>query len=189
MFCPNCGNNCGDSRFCSNCGQKLERTNYVSAAKTEYPPLKQPFVQIIAGKEIDLHRIVRTYGMGFRKSGAYYYLANEVGISHQQAKQILDPIYAVHAGEKISFMSSLTANMGLINDKKSQERTARWDRIEELEASGQVYCPECLSTSVSAQKKGFSVGRARLFDDPMAGAIGANEVQCVCLKCGHKWTP
>ena len=42
MFCPNCGNNCGDAKFCSNCGQKLEKTNNESVMKTEYPPLKQP---------------------------------------------------------------------------------------------------------------------------------------------------
>lgn len=25
MFCPNCGNNCGDARFCSSCGTQLQQ--------------------------------------------------------------------------------------------------------------------------------------------------------------------
>lgn len=56
-------------------------------------------------------------------------------------------------------------------------------------------CPKCGSTSLQAQKEGVKVGRAvagALLVGPLglaAGAIGANNVQVVCLKCGHKFKP
>lgn len=36
MFCPNCGNNCGDAKFCSECGQDLRNLN-LSNTETKVP--------------------------------------------------------------------------------------------------------------------------------------------------------
>lgn len=59
----------------------------------------------------------------------------------------------------------------------------------------QVKCPRCLSTQISADKKGFSGGQA--FAGAMmtggvgllAGTIGSNRVKITCLKCGHTFNP
>lgn len=54
-------------------------------------------------------------------------------------------------------------------------------------------CPKCGSTSLTANKKGFSAtkGVIGLAVSPLAGAIagsaGRNKVMCTCLKCGHQW--
>ena len=54
-------------------------------------------------------------------------------------------------------------------------------------------CPKCGSTSITANKKGFSAtkGVLGLAVSPLAGAIaggaGRNKVMCTCLKCGHQW--
>ncbi len=195
MFCPNCGNNCGDFSFCPNCGTKLKDPCQPSAPiadddksqTCQYPPLKEPYVQEIAGKKVDLNKVIRAYGT--RKVGAYAYLAREFGISKAQAKQILDPLYEAHAGEKVSFMSGFAAEAGLRADKKALEASRR----KELDASGQVYCPKCLSTSVSANQKGFSFGKgaigmaAGLDVGLIAGGIGSKKVICTCLKCGYQW--
>ena len=41
LFCPNCGKDCGDAKFCSECGQALRSTNEVAAmdAKIPEPPV------------------------------------------------------------------------------------------------------------------------------------------------------
>lgn len=76
--------------------------------------------------------------------------------------------------------------------KKKAERKVK---IAELEKTGQVYCPKCLSTSISANQKGFSFVRGALganlgLDIGMiAGGIGSKKVICTCLKCGHQWQP
>ena len=54
-------------------------------------------------------------------------------------------------------------------------------------------CPKCGSTSLTANKKGFSVtkGVIGLAVSPLAGAVvgstGKNKVIVTCLKCGHQW--
>lgn len=63
----------------------------------------------------------------------------------------------------------------------------------ELDAQGVAYCPKCLSTSLSTQKKGGSivkglVGGAVLGPvGLLAGGIGRNKVDVVCMKCGNKF--
>lgn len=52
-------------------------------------------------------------------------------------------------------------------------------------------CPKCGSTSLQARKKGVSVGKAvtgALLVGPLglvAGGIGMNKVEIVCLNCGN----
>ena len=68
-------------------------------------------------------------------------------------------------------------------------------RKAELDAQGVVYCPKCLSTSISPQKKGFSVGKALVGGaltggiGLLAGAIGSNKIDLYCMKCGNKFRP
>lgn len=64
----------------------------------------------------------------------------------------------------------------------------------ELDKEGIVYCPRCLCTSISADKKGFGIGKAvigsSVIKHPIglvAGNIGAKKVRCTCLKCGYSW--
>jgi len=55
-------------------------------------------------------------------------------------------------------------------------------------------CPRCASTSISADKKGFGIGKAVVgsaLAGPIgltAGNIGAKKVRVTCLNCGHHWT-
>ena len=185
MFCPNCGYNCGDANFCPNCGRDL------SSSQRKYPPLGKPYVLEIAGKKVDLNKVIRTYGTGIRKVGAYAYLAQECGISKEQVKEILDPLYAAHTGEKVSIIRGAAAQAGLSADKQKIEA----ERRKELDASGQVYCPKCLSQSVSANQKGFNFARGAIGATVgmdvglIAGGIGSKKVVCTCLKCGYQWKP
>lgn len=56
-------------------------------------------------------------------------------------------------------------------------------------------CPKCGSTSITANKKGFSLAKGAL-GVATVGAYGAiaaghgkNKVIVTCLKCGHQWKP
>lgn len=61
------------------------------------------------------------------------------------------------------------------------------------EADPTPRCAKCGSTSISADKKGFGVGKAVVgtaVAGPIglvAGNIGAKNVSITCLNCGHRW--
>ena len=102
-----------------------------------------------------------------------------------------------------------------IEEKNAEEREKRLAEIEEKRkaiASGEmegdeqyeaaknepatgneVKCPRCSSTQISANKKGYSVGKAAAGVvltggiGLVAGGIGAKKVQITCLKCGKQW--
>ncbi len=56
-----------------------------------------------------------------------------------------------------------------------------------------VRCPKCGSTHLSANKKGFSAGKALTGAvltggiGLLAGGIGSGKVTITCLNCGHQW--
>lgn len=58
-----------------------------------------------------------------------------------------------------------------------------------------VHCPRCRSTQVSAQSKGFGLGKAAvggLLIGPvglLGGLVGSRKVRLHCLKCAHCWIP
>lgn len=57
-----------------------------------------------------------------------------------------------------------------------------------------IKCPQCGSTQLVANKKGFSVGKAAVGAalvggaGLLAGAIGKDDIEITCLKCGNKFT-
>lgn len=56
-----------------------------------------------------------------------------------------------------------------------------------------VRCPKCKSTSITANKKGFSLAKGALgvatvgLYGVVAAGHGKNKVIVTCLKCGHQW--
>ena len=57
----------------------------------------------------------------------------------------------------------------------------------------QAKCPNCMSTSIHADKKGFGWGKSLaggFMLGPLgllAGGIGAKKIQVQCINCGYKW--
>lgn len=59
--------------------------------------------------------------------------------------------------------------------------------------SNEIVCPKCGSNQITAQNKGFGLGKAAvggLILGPvglLGGLVGSKKVNIVCLKCGYKW--
>ncbi len=74
--------------------------------------------------------------------------------------------------------------------KKAEEQELK-DKIKQMDKDGIVYCPKCYSTQITANKKGFSLGKAAagslIAGGVLLGAVGRNKIEVTCLKCGHKW--
>lgn len=73
-----------------------------------------------------------------------------------------------------------------LDDLPEYER--RRKRIEENKKNGVACCPRCGSTSLSANKKGYSFVKGVLLS-PLGGTIGMNKIKITCLNCGHKFKP
>lgn len=79
---------------------------------------------------------------------------------------------------------------------KTQSVNAEKHKREEKQRQTQepIRCPKCGSTQITANKKGFGLGKAVAGDlvagavgGLVAGSMGKNKVIITCLNCGHKW--
>ncbi len=58
-----------------------------------------------------------------------------------------------------------------------------------------IRCPRCRSTQITANRKGFGLGKAAaggLLLGPvglLGGFFGSSKVKITCLKCGYSWKP
>lgn len=64
-----------------------------------------------------------------------------------------------------------------------------------METNDQIHCPQCNSTQLTANKKGFSGGKAVaggvLFGPIglLAGTAGSKKIVITCLNCGKQFKP
>lgn len=75
--------------------------------------------------------------------------------------------------------------------QKKEDKLELKERIKQMDKDGIVYCPKCYSTDITANKKGFSLGKAAagslIAGGVLLGAVGKNKIEVTCLKCGNKW--
>lgn len=80
--------------------------------------------------------------------------------------------------------------------KQAKEKPlSKRQRIKENKKNAIACCPKCGSTSITANKKGFGIGKAVVGSaivgpiGLVAGNKGAKKVRITCLNCGHQWKP
>lgn len=78
-------------------------------------------------------------------------------------------------------------------DKANEIADQKKAKKKEMDDQGIAYCPKCLSTSLSTNKKGGSITKGLvggLVLGPLgllAGGIGRNKIDMYCMKCGNKF--
>ncbi len=78
---------------------------------------------------------------------------------------------------------------------KDQAKIDARRRVVENKAAGIACCPKCGSTSLTANKKGFGIGKAVIGASVagpiglVAGNVGRQKVIVTCLNCGHQFKP
>lgn len=170
-FCSNCGHGVSGN-FCSNCGASTN-TNASDNTNINTDHLIQ-----INGINLNMAEIISKYEKN--KISAIKYVREATGVSLQESKDVVDRAY-----ENLS-----------ISDAKSiveQNNPIEQNRIKNYEKEKIPYCPKCQSTSLSANKKGFGVGKAivgGLLAGPiglLAGTFRSNKVRVTCLNCGNQF--
>ncbi|MEG2918781.1 MAG: hypothetical protein RR891_06085 [Clostridium sp.] len=142
-------------------------------------------------------------------------------IEKEEALLKLDRVLREHLGfitEKLNFNREKVFKDEVERDRKSREREIKKEeKRKEKEAvdilkgkkaelllrnqyivnedSNVARCPKCGSTSITANKKGFSLAKGALgvatvgAYGVLAAGHGKNKVLVTCLKCGHQWKP
>lgn len=122
--------------------------------------------------------------------GAKLVLVNESNVTEDM--NIRERPAEIIAETKKGFWETAKEQAKLQAQKDLEKKREREARIQKLEEEGIAYCSKCLSTSLTANKKGFGIGKAIIGAsiNPIglvAGNIGAKKVRVTCLKCGHQF--
>ena len=93
--------------------------------------------------------------------------------------------YCSMCGEKL--VGAFCGNCGTKISVSSQPVSLKEKKEE------QIKCPYCGSTQLTANKKGFGLGKAAVGGlltggiGLLGGFIGSGKVKITCLKCGNSW--
>jgi len=93
--------------------------------------------------------------------------------------------YCSMCGEKL--VGTFCGNCGTKKSVSSQPVSLKEKKEE------QIKCPYCGSTQLTANKKGFGLGKAAVGGlltggiGLLGGFIGSGKVKITCLKCGNSW--
>lgn len=167
MYCENCGKEVS-GKFCSECG---------CALKTKIEDQSD-----LIGGNIDTEK------------------KNIFGIASSDVKDMA-MLAKDKLANKISEKREQKKEQKLIEkqlkkENKIAEKQYEKERIKDLKQNKVAYCPKCKSTSLTADKKGYGIGKgvvgAAVVGNPLglvAGNLGSKKVKVTCLNCGYKFTP
>ena len=220
MFCFKCGAEISDeSDFCMKCGTEIlhhnkteiEEVNSISTIPMN-ATIKSAFVSTIIVSETEI-----SYKSGLKsetikvsdisdirytagtpsENGRLFITANgksyNVMFFFNNNKKIAELCGYFSALSNNTFipMEVTTSTSSQTGETQHEEKTlSKRQRIKE---NGIACCPKCGSTSLTANKKGFGVGKA-VIGTAVAGPIGlvagnkgAKKVRITCLNCGNQW--
>ncbi|WMI81848.1 hypothetical protein [Anaerotignum sp. MB30-C6] len=167
MFCSDCGKEVS-GKFCCHCGSPLQNIEATSGD---------------TGKnEINYDLLLKE--CEYDKEKAAIKLKKETGLKYRECLELLNAPYKKYINANPTLTRELDNPF-----TQSREMQSIWSKEESTAAK----CPNCGSTSLSANKKGYGFGKATiglLAVGPaglLAGGIGAKGVTVTCLSCGHQF--
>ncbi len=178
-FCSNCGAPLNGGKFCSECG-----TPVMDARQGNVTPIVPAEPISVVDDDALLESLFMETGANKITMCKRY--AREKGINLSEAKSVVDSFMNTK-----TFSQKMVAGQSLM--QSSTKRGQAKQRIAENKANGIACCPKCGSTSLSANKKGFGIGKAVVGAaltggiGLVAGNIGAKKVRITCLNCGHQF--
>lgn len=201
MFCSNCGKE-AIGKFCTNCGAPIKNElntepciNFQVQPANAESQIADNYV-IVNNIQLNLSEIVRLYGRN--KIDAIKFVKAKTGTSLNDAKSVIDKAYAYEEMKqepKKGFWEKIKEDNDKHQVQAYENMKENIQRREQFEKDRIAYCPKCFSASLSANKKGFSLGKA-LFGESLigkwgllAGSANANKIKVTCLNCGHEFWP
>lgn len=181
---------------CPNCGEpmvkKIETTSSEQPKRSRYPRINYD-IKLIEYKcpLRSITTIINRYtDLNFIEAKELLENSSRIiatRLNEYQTKSIisdLDNVGAIievfESGTEIEELSNLRLLMNSESEKIEIENT-----------NNVLTCPKCKSTSLSANKKGFGLGKAAggaILLGPvglLGGLVGSNKIKITCLSCGH----
>lgn len=113
----------------------------------------------------------------------------------EKISEIKDNVPNPKGGKPAKWQTNLEIKSAIWNNSPEKKKEVIAERKKNADEKGLACCPKCGSTSLSANKKGFGLGKAvvggLLLSSPvglLGGAIGKNKIEMYCMKCGNKFT-
>lgn len=175
-YCVHCGTNLSNiANFCFNCGKSCNNEPINSVEMDIHEKLKAISNSSNDPRILDNIQVIQSasgYSDGVKKLRANELLENQL-------------ITQIEYDNLISHLDIIEVNL------------TQQDKInilkKEATDNGVACCPKCGCTTLSANKKGFGIGKAVIGAAVtggiglIAGNKGAKKVRITCLNCGKQW--
>ncbi len=155
---------------------------FVNPSSSNAPMYARECYDDLPSTEQDLSSYYEKY-KPYRVDAAEALRANTY-MTRKEAERLIDAYFDKR--QKAEYAEDTSA---ALRDLNKILRTPEDEKREQLEVANLAFCPKCLSTSISAQRRGYNSKRALLMHGVQYGMLGMNRVQCICMKCGHTWRP
>lgn len=170
MFCPECGKNISDdAKFCSYCGSPIEQVVTSIVDDTICQKCGTKLIPVTSFDKNFLKNICPICNEDL--------LNNKCPVCHKEIK---------FAGAKRCSYCCCSWDGTKIDIKGTISKSTQ--------NSNEITCPKCNSNQLTANKKGFGVGKALVGGVLLGGVgllggfVGSGRVKITCLKCGYTWT-
>lgn len=182
MYCSNCGKEINETaKFCSNCGMKQNNIETEAKSITEKIEIEK------CGK---CNQEKRNIYIGIEFTGNRVCPNCEIisGVCPNCHSQ-LRTYTAQQCKDCKASWRELPPSLESYPKKISSIKSVETDSTNEIK------CPNCKSKSITANKKGFGLGKAIVGGiltggvGLLGGFIGSNEIKLTCLNCGNVWKP